>query len=307
MTAALPDPKRPPTYQELLVEQGGVVARRQALAAGVTREAWQWRLPAGKWQSPLPGIALTHTGAIAFEEKVQAAVLYGGPGAAVSGDALLHLLKPRGEAPDTIDVAVAAECQVAARGFFRPHRCSRLDELTHPVRSPMQIRAAPAVLHAAAWARTDRAAEWRVAAAVQQRLVTVPHLRTALVQLPRLRRRALIRLVLDDVELGAHARTELDFLAFLRRNHLPLPDRLQFEVRANGKRYLDGWWEKQRVAAELDGTHHMEVGSWDEDTMRANELVVAMRDNRVMLLRVTSGNLRHKEGELAAQFRAALC
>jgi hypothetical protein len=116
----------------------------------------------------------------------------------------------------------------------------------------------------------------------------------------------LVRLVLDDVELGAHARTELDFLAFLRRNNLPLPDRLQFEVRANGVRYLDAWWEKQRVGAEIDGAHHMEVGSWDDDTLRANEVVVAQRHDRVMLLRVTAGNMRHKEAELAKQFRASL-
>jgi very-short-patch-repair endonuclease len=244
---------------------------------------------------------------VTFAEKVQAAVLYGGVGAAVSGDALLHLTKPRrGAEPVAIDVAVAADSQVARRDFFRPHRCSRLPELTHPAWLPQQIRVAPAALHAASWAASDRTAEWKVAAAVQQRLVTVPQLRAALELLPRLRRRRSIRLVLDDVEFGAHARTELDFLAFLRRNRLPLPDRLQFKVRANGVRYLDAWWEKQRLGVEVDGTHHMEVGSWDEDTLRANDLLVAERHDRVMLLRVTAGNMRHKEPELIAQFRAVL-
>ena len=162
------------------------------------------------------------------------------------------------------------------------------------------------MLHSAAWASSDRASEWRVAAAVQRRLVNVAQLREALKLLPKMPRRQSIRLVLDDVELGAHARTELDFLAFLRRNDLPLPDRLQFVVRANGKRYLDAWWEKQRVGAEIDGAHHMEVGNWDDDALRSNEVVVAAREDRVMLLRVTPGNMRHKEVELAAQFRAAL-
>ena len=141
---------------------------------------------------------------------------------------------------------------------------------------------------------------------MQQRLVTVPQLREALVLLPRLPRRALVRTVLDDVELGAHAQTELDLLAFLRRHRLPLPDRLQFVVRANGKRYLDGWWDKQRVAAEVDGAHHMEVVAWDEDALRANAVVVTHRADRVILLRVTTGNLRHAQAELAAQFRAVL-
>lgn len=299
---------KPPSYAELLEQQDGVLERQQALAGGLSKAAWQWRLDCGTWQTVLPGIVVAHSGTVTFAEKVQAAVLYGGEGAAVSGDALVYLMskRRRGEPPDSIDVAVATDRQVAALEFFRPHRCSQLTELTHPARSPTQLRIAPGVLHAAAWAKSDRAAQWRVAAAVQQRLVTVPRLRDALALLPRLPRRRSIRLVLDDVELGAHARTELDFLAFLRRNHLPLPDRLQFLVRASGMRYLDGWWEKQRVGAEVDGTHHMEVGTWDEDTLRANAVLVAARDDRVMLLRVTAGNLRHREAELAEQFRAAL-
>ena len=131
-------------------------------------------------------------------------------------------------------------------------------------------------------------------------------MREAAAQLPRLARRALIVSVFDDVELGAHARTELDFLAFLRRHALPLPDRLQFKVRANGKRYLDAWWERRRVAAEVDGAHHMDVATWDLDGLRANEIVVAQAAERVLLLRVTSGNLRHAEAQLALQFRTAL-
>lgn len=306
MTEPLPE-LLPPSYDELLDRQGGVLARRQALRGGLSEGAYAWRLARARWQLVLPGVVVSHSGSLTFEEKVQAAVLYGGPGAAVSGDALMHLTKRgRGAEPDVIDVAIDAERQIAPYAFFRPHRCSRLAELSHPVRVPHQIRIAPGVLHAAAWARTDRAAEWRVAAAVQGRLVTVPQLRSWLVELPRLHRRRAIRVVLDDVELGAHARTELDFLAFLRRNCLPLPDRLQFLVRAGGVRYLDAWWERQRVAAEIDGAHHMEVGSWDEDTLRANGVLVAARFDRVMLLRVTAGNLRHKESELAAQFRAVL-
>ncbi|MCU1589062.1 MAG: hypothetical protein JWP11_318 [Frankiales bacterium] len=293
------------TWQEVMLVQGGALARRQGLRLGLSGDAWTWRLDRKQWQSPLPGVALAHTGTVTFLERVWVAVLYGGDGAAVSGDALLHVLSRRWPEPSVVDVAVAPACQRAPHEFFRPHRVQAAG-LVHPARHPPQLRAAPAVLHSAAWATTDRAAEWRVAAAVQQRLVTVPQLRSALEQLPRLRRSATIRLVLDDVELGAHARTELDFLAFLRRNRLPLPDRLQFKVRANGVRYLDAWWERQRVAAEVDGTHHMEVGSWDADTLRANELLVAQRHDRVMLLRVTAGNLRRREADLAAQFRAVL-
>jgi hypothetical protein len=56
----------------------------------------------------------------------------------------------------------------------------------------------------------------------------------------------------------------------------------------------------------VDGAHHVEVGTWDADTLRSNALVVAARGDRLMPLRVTAGNMRHHETELAAQFRAAL-
>ena len=299
-------PQPLPSYDEVLALQGRVIGRRQALASGMSAEAWRWRA-ARDGQVLLPGVVVMHTGTPTFAERVQAAIVYGGDGAAVSGDALLHLRDPRRTPePQRIDIAVRAGSQVAAVDFFRPHRCSRLPVFVHPAREPRQLRPAPGVLHAAAWAESDRAGEWRVAAAVQRRLVTVPQLRAALAELPALQRRRVLLLVLDDVELGAHARTELDLLAFLRRHGLPLPDRLQLKVRAGGVRYLDAWWERQRVVVEVDGVHHMLVGTWDADTLRANAVVVAHRADRVVLLRVTAGNLRHQEAELAGQFAAVL-
>lgn len=61
-----------------------------------------------------------------------------------------------------------------------------------------------------------------------------------------------------------------------------------------------------RVAAEVDGAHHVEVGQWDADTLRANAVVIAERHDRVLLLRFTTGNLRHDELAVAAQLRKAL-
>jgi hypothetical protein len=187
-----------------------------------------------------------------------------------------------------------------------PRRVTRLSDLRHPARQPPAVRVPAAVLHAAAWAVSDRAAEWRVAAAVQQRRVTVPDLRQALAAMPRLPRRALVDAVLDDVEHGAHAASELDFLRFLRRWHLPRPDALQRPVRHGGLRYLDAWWERQRVVAEMDGAHHRLVGSWDDDLLRANGVQLVERHDRLLLLRFSAGNLRHDAALVAAQLREAL-
>jgi very-short-patch-repair endonuclease len=295
-----------PTWHEAAQSQAGVLSRQQARLAGLSVDAWQWRLDTGRWSTVLPGIAVTHSGSVTDEQRAWASVLYAGPGAALSGDAALVLAGFRGLELAAYDVAVPSERRVRPQPGLRPHRVTGLAALLHPVRLPVRIRTPRAVLDAVAWAAGDRAGEWRLAAAVQQRLVRVPELRAALAEAPRLPRRALVRAVLADVEQGAHAQTELDFLAFLRRCRLPPPDRLQLQVRAGRTRYLDAWWERQRVVAEVDGAHHRSVSSWDADTLRANDVVVSRRHDRVMLLRLTGGNLRHDQATLARQFRAAL-
>lgn len=318
MTTPVPvEETAPRSWVELLAQQDGVVSRRSARLGGLSESQWQWRLDSGRWQAVLPGVAVAHSGEVTDAQRAWAAVLYAGEDVYLSADAALiqHGMKLPG--PAVIHVAVPQRRIVVPQRFaspqedtagvsLRPHRVERLAQWTHPVRQPPVLRVAPAALHAAAWAATDRAAEWRIAAAVQQRVTTVADLRRALGEMPRLHRRGLLLDVLDDVEFGAHAASELDFLRFLRRHGLPQPDRLQRPVRSGTLRYLDAWWERPRVTAEMDGAHHRSVGAWDQDTLRANDVVLVERQDRILLLRFTRGNLRHDEVRVAAQLRDAL-
>lgn len=314
MTTALQ--QAPHSLHQLVERQAGVLARGQALGAGMTRAQWQWRTASGRWQALLPGVAVAHSGGLSQEQQAWAAVLYYAGGAALTGDAALRAWGLDVPGLDLWRVATHGRHVVAPqlrpecpghRVRVQPHRVVRLHEVVHPVRLPPVVRPAAAVLHAAAWAPSPRGAEWRVAAAVQQRLVTPQQVREAQLVLTRLARRALVTAVLADVELGAHARSELDLLAFLRRHGLPLPDQLQQPVRAGGRRrYLDAWWERQRVVLEVDGAQHRLVGAWEADLLRANDVAVAHRDDRVIVLRLTAGHLRHDELAVAAQLRAVL-
>jgi hypothetical protein len=342
MTAST-SPAAPRCWQELAAEQDGVVGRRQAMLAGLSEDQWQWRLDSGRWQSVLPGVAVVHSGPVTERQRAFAAVVYAGEGARLSADAALVVHGMRHLPVTVVHVAVPAGRVVRPQAYaapgdtgganserdrardrsgstgwrvgdgssdeqhrLEPHQVSHLALLAHPVRRPATVRPAPAVLHAAAWAPSDRAAEWRIAAAVQQRLVAPQQLRTALADMSRLHRRPLVRAVLDDVEQGAHAAGELDFLRFLRVHALPPPDRLQRPVRSGTLRYLDAWWERQRVNVELDGAHHRRVGAWEDDALRANDVVVAERHDRIVLLRFTRGNLRHDGPRVASQLRAVL-
>jgi very-short-patch-repair endonuclease len=302
-------------WHELLARQEGVLSRRQALASGMSGHAWSWRLTSERWSTLLPGVALSRPGAPTEAQLAWGAVLHCGEGAALTADLGLVVHGFRlGDQPDRIRVAVP-EGRVVRRAAVRAgnrlvpvaaQQVRGLDGLRHPVKQPPVVKVAPAALHAAAHAPTERAAEWRIAAVVQQRLTTADRLARELQQMPKLRRRALIATVLGDVAEGAQAGSELAFLRFLRRHGLPEPDRLQRLVRANGKRYIDAGWDRQRVVAEIDGAHHMEVAQWGADVLRANAVVVAERHDRLLLLRFTTGNLRHDGDEVAEQLRAAL-
>jgi hypothetical protein len=312
---ALPAPApAPPTVPQLLDDQDRVISRVQARGAGLSEDQWQWRLDSGRWQSVLHGVAVAHSGPVTDRQRAWAAVLYAGDGARLSADAALVTLGMRLPSPREIHVVSSRE--VAPQVFahapdedavrLRTHRAQRLSAWAHPARQPPVLRLPVAALHAAAWASSDRAAEWRIAAAVQQRLTRPADLRELLVEMPRLRRRGLVREVLEDIELGAHAASELDLLRFLRAHGLPRPDRLQRPVRTGKQRYLDAWWERQRVNAEMDGAHHRTVGTWDDDALRGNDVVLVERHDRILLLRFTRGNLRHDGPRVAAQLRDAL-
>lgn len=300
------------TWQEHLRRQDGVIARHQALAGGMSRHEWAWKLERGVWQRALPGVAVAHSGGTTERQRAWTAVLHAGTGAALSGDAALRLCGVAAANGKDLDVVVPTGRHVVGdtleldqEGTVVIHRVHRPERWTRALRALPVVTAHAATLHAAAWADTDRAAEWRVAAAVQRRVTAVPLLRATLLDMPRLRRRALVAAVLDDVELGAHAGSELQFLRFCRAYGLPRPDELQVRVRSGAAvHYLDARYRRQRVTVEVDGAHHRDVGSWEADALRSLRVTATMPGERVV--RLTPGMLRHDGPEVAELLRAVL-
>ena len=299
------------TWQEYLDKQDGVLARHQALSAGMTRHEWAWKLQCGYWQLAIPGVAIAHSGGTTERQRAWVAVLHAGRHALISGDAALSLLGLSLSRLRSIDVAVPRHQHIVG-GLIGTetslplvvHRVSGLHPWRREVRGLPLAMSQAAVLHAAAWAEKDRDAEWRVAAAVQRRITAVPLLREALTTMPKLRRRALITVVLDDVELGAHAGSELQFLRFCRTHGLPRPDELQVKVRNGALHYLDARYRCQRVTVEVDGAHHREVATWEADALRTLRVVAAMPGEQV--IRLTPGLLRHEGEEVARLLRRIL-
>lgn len=299
------------TWQEVLARQDGVLARPQALAHGMTKHQWDRRLATKKWRALLPGIAVEHMGGTTERQRAWAAVLHAGEGALLSGDAALSLAGLALPRLKDLDVAVPRQRRVVGGVLLGDpemtvvvHRVHGLKNWTRRARALPLATTHAAVLHAVAWASSDRDAEWRIAAAVQRRVTAVPALRKTLAQMPTLRRHALVLAVLDDVELGAHAGSELQYLRFCRAHGLPLPDELQVKVRSGGLHYLDARYRRQKVTVELDGAHHREVASWEADALRTLRVLAAMPGEQVV--RLTPGMLRHDGDEVAGHLRVVL-
>lgn len=300
------------SWKQYLARQDGVIARHQALTGGMSRHEWAWKLERGVWQRALPGVAIAHSGGTSERERAWAAVLHAGTDALLSGDTALRLAGFGAAKGRDLDVVVPTGRNVAGTTLLTEdkhevvvHRVVRPDRWGRELRALPVMTAHAAVLQAASWAESDRAAEWRIAAAVQRRVTAVPLLREALLEMPRLKRRALVAVVLDDVELGAHAGSELQFLRFCREHRLTLPDELQVRVRTGRKtHYLDARYRRQRVSVEVDGAHHRDVETWEADALRTLRVAAAVPGEQV--LRLTPWLMRHDGDEVAELLRVIL-
>jgi hypothetical protein len=111
----------------LLMKQNGVITRGQAGDCGMSRQALEHRVRVGgPWQPLLPGVYMTNTGTPTGLERLQAALLYAGPGSAITGPAALALHHIRARQILVVDVLIpdatlARDARMSARGIIVLH------------------------------------------------------------------------------------------------------------------------------------------------------------------------------------------
>lgn len=144
-----------------------------------------------------------------------------------------------------------------------------------------------------------------MAIVVQQRLVSVPRLRSALEQAGAVRHKAYMRSVLSDIHSGAESLGEIDVAKACRRAGLQPPHRQSLRRDPAGRaRYLDCEWtlaDGSVVVLEVDGSHHMSAEHWEADMRRERKLVLTRR----LVLRVTATELRLDPRDVIADLVAA--
>jgi hypothetical protein len=166
---------------------------------------------------------------------------------------------------------------------------------------------ADALLVACATLPTARSACGLLAAGVQQGIIRPDELHEALQRSPRIRRRRLLLLTAADIEQGADALSEIDFVRLCRRFGLPKPKQQRVREDASGrKRYLDVTWVRadgRLVVVEVDGALHLSQERWWPDQLRQNDIVL---DDDAIVLRFPSAVARAEPELVAGQLRRAL-
>ena len=297
------------SLDELLYFRDGVLDVGSLLAY-LSPDAIRWRLRSGRWQQPCHGVVVAQSGPLTRIQVLRVAVLWAGPGSALAGLTAAQLQGFRGfeDKGDVIHVlrpvgrpARAAQPPIRLAVHYSRH-LQAAD--IHPAREPAQTRMARSLVDAAAWMATDRGALAVLASGVQQRLVRVRDLTVEVDRNERLRRRQLIKTTLADIEGGAHALSELDFVRLVvRQSGLPEPD-LQVPRRdQNGRRrWLDACWEQAKLVVEIDGAAHIDVLTYWDDMDRGNDLTL----DHYRVMRFPAWMVRYNPEFVAAKIRHAL-
>lgn len=239
---------------DLVLAQHGIVTREQALGAGMTRSALNWRIRrGGPWQTLLPGVYATFTGPVLDVHRWQAALLYGGEGAALTSW------------PALILAGIDRTLRGGSVPVLIPHDRRRR---SLPGVTALRTRRPPTVWHRSGLALADPTRSLADACRLERDIDAVRALVIGCLRDPRIDRRdlreelelgphkgsALLRSVLGEFEAGA--RSVAEARAMRRILSLPLPRPLfNVELRLPDGTLLarpDAYWPDAGLAFEVD-------------------------------------------------------
>lgn len=290
--------------EALLREQGDLITRPQALAAGLTSAALRHRLrEGGSWKVVLPGIYLGHSGLLAVGQREIAAVLYAGRGCVITGLVALRRHGVRTQLSDEVDVLIPASAKRQSMDFVRVHRTSRMPEAPVLLDGLRWAPPARAVADAARGQIDLRSVRALVAAAVQQRSCTVKEL-AAEVQAGPTQGAGPLRAVLAEVADGVASIAEADLRKLIKSSGLPEPI---FNPRLYiGAAFLaqpDAWWPDAGVACEVDSREwHLSPQDWERTLARH----ARMSAHGIIVAHLTPLRLRSDPARVVSELEATL-
>lgn len=259
---------------KLAQHQGGVVSRRQAYAAGLTRGEVRAQVRARRWQRVWSCSLCLHTGPVSGEGLDWAAVFEGGGRAMLDGEAALLASGLKNYEASTRRVSVPRGVKPLRGAGLDIRRTRRWSEDDRAASGVPRTRVPVAAVRAAMWATSDKQAALLLTMPVQQGLTTATLLGQALLAVRRDRRRSLMHDVVLDLVGGVRSLGELDFARECRRRGLPEPTRQTVRRGRDGRHYLDVSWDDFDLVVEVDGIHHSWATTVVPDALRQNDVAL---------------------------------
>ena len=258
----------------LAADQGGVLSRPQLYSLGITRWEIRGQVRAGRWQLIGDQSVCLHNGAIDEVGDQWAAVFQGGPRACLDGASALIAAGLERFTLDRVRVSVPRGARIRRNRRYDIRQTRRWDAADIATDGIPRTRVDVATVRAALWAVSDKQAIYLLTLVVQQGLATAEMVGRELLRVRRDKRRLLLHSVVNDLLGGARSLGEIDFARELRRRVLPAPERQVLRKDKKNRYYLDLYWPRSRLVAEIDGIHHAWAENVVGDALRQNALAL---------------------------------
>ncbi|MGI8521369.1 MAG: type IV toxin-antitoxin system AbiEi family antitoxin domain-containing protein [Actinomycetota bacterium] len=257
---------------KIMRRQHGVITREQALSAGLSRRQIDLRLRSGVWQRLLPTVYRPAELPATWHQRVMAACLWAGAGAAASHRTATALLRLPGFGRGSIEITTSRRLErsglVVHRRTLRPNDVIRVDGIN--------VTCVPMTLVDLGSIESLDRLETAVDDILVRGLVTTDRLQAAMDgNLKGTPGATAMRRVLEAyTHAPLESPLERRFLRLLRSAGLPEPE-IQYPIR-DGARLLarvDFAYPELRLAIEVDGySWHGGRKGWAHDVCRRNEL-----------------------------------
>jgi hypothetical protein len=259
--------------------------------------------PGGPWQRPLPGVVILGDSPPSRRQLVEAALLYVGPRAVLTGLEACHRHGLRAASgAETVHVLVPHDRKVKSSDYLIVERTIRLPAAVPLDGVPLAPRAR-AVLDACRRFRALDPCRALIAEAVQRGRVSPGELERELA-FGSQRGTSVPREVLRDVLHGAHSVAEIDGIQVWRRTGLP-PLEWNIDLYDQDGHFIarpDGWCEEVGLAWEIDSyEYHFERDGYAR-TLKRNARYAAAG---IVLVQTLPNRLRTEPDAVAAELLAA--
>lgn len=285
------------------------VARRNCLRArGLSDLRIRTALRTGRWQEPVRGVLVPHSGALTQRERWLVALAYAGPESCLSHHSALLLWGAKAaelsagrrvagvlgdyRAPaegGMVEVSRAHGQNMSSHGFVVVHQSRRPLEIVE-LSGLLVSGAARAAIDVSLTARRRADVDHVIADVLQRGLTTLEELAE---EVRRAGRAATpwLRAAIGDAGRGMRSVGESELRRVIVAAGLPEPEWNAAVETAAGTYYVDALWRSKGVAAEADGmAYHLSARDWAADLKRQN----ALHGTGLVLLRFPVVRLRQE-------------